>query len=229
MLSRYTCQINRLSVLLPLFVLLLLSAAPLSQAALPKCHQNNPIGDKRICRHPELNNLNQQLQQTYLNARLMSNAPQAVLIASQTGWEQFVQQCRTTRCIKRHFEQRINDLVMMTQLNQSLTQHFIAIHRHQMAKPFTTLQLQQLDKRKIKIEGLRYNDPNLTSTTYAKSGVKKRSIDYLRAYTTMDQMTQVIDLESKCRFKLNRTRYGLTFSSQDPQCQMFVGHYRLYD
>lgn len=173
---------------------------------------------KRICRRPALLDMHQQLQQTYLNAQLMSNAPLQLVTLTQQGWQRFVQRCRSDRCIRRQYQQRIDELNRFTRLNQRLTQHYVRLNGQRIFQPFTHLQVQQLAQNRIKIEGTRYADPN-----------RSIGVEALRAYGAPDQLQQLTDLEHRCQFGIKRFEQGLQLSSRERRCQAFVGLYRLVD
>lgn len=191
-----------------------------SQAALPDCQQKTSSKfAQRVCDTPQLNTLKQAVKNKYLNAQLMSNAPLKVLDATQQGWLAHVELCKSTQCIVKQFNQRVDDLELFTSMNHSLSQFFV---RQSTAtrSSYTQLQLHQLEKNRIKIEGMQYRNPNNSENS---------QIRYLRAYTSPDQLAQIVDVESKCTFSIVRTGHLLKFSSKDHACQYFTGLYRLYD
>ncbi|KAA8735459.1 hypothetical protein F4V57_01265 [Acinetobacter qingfengensis] len=190
-------------------------------AVLPDCSQKTVQRfDGLVCKDKNLSSLNDVIKAKYLSAQLMSNAPLKLLKTTQIGWQHYVQECKTTRCIQQQFEQRINDLDLFTSMNQSLTQYFIRQNIEQRHTPLTQLQLHQLDKNRIKIEGIQYRNPNNAENTRVR---------YLRSYTSPDQFSQVIDLETKCKYSLERQGHLLKFSSKDGSCRYFTGIYKLFD
>lgn len=190
-------------------------------AGMPDCEKKlSGAFDQKVCSHQELKDLNQQIREKYLNAQLMSNAPLKLLETSNRAWEKYVKSCKSVQCIHREFEQRIDDLTFFTTINQSLTQHYIRYKSAAIDSQMTHIQLQQLDKNRIKIEGIQYRSPNNSEAT---------RIAYLRSYSSPDHLTDITDLENKCIYSLIRTDHTLEFQSEDPKCQRFVGLYKLYD
>lgn len=201
-----------------LFVMLMFGCGvELAAAAQSGCVQD---WGQKFCKHQHIKTSYQQLQEKWQSTLLLSNAPSRLLNASQQGWMHFAKQCKSASCVTRQFEQRIDELTMLTNLNQSLTQHYIAIKNRKLTQPFIHLQLQQLDKNRIKIEGVRYDNPNAAPS---------KAIQYLRAYAPPNQLADLTDLESRCKFSLIRTSYGLKLQSASQKCQKFVANYRLYD
>lgn len=193
----------------------------ISFAKLPECSQaQQQYFDKTICKSPELNQLKQNIQEKYLVTQLMSNAPLSLVQYSQQAWEKYARLCKNKQCIQTQFEQRLDDLNFMTNLNQSFTQHFIRYHGGSHSQQMTTLQLHQMDKNRIKIEGMQYRNPNNS---------EQARIAYLRSYTPTQLNEAIVDLETRCDYQLERTKYTLTFKSTDSNCQRFVGTYKLYD
>ena len=190
-------------------------------ANFPDCGESQQhYVDTTVCKHEELNLLAQEIKEKYLVTQLMSNAPLSLVQHSQQSWEKYVRMCKTKHCIQNQFEQRIDDLGFMTSLNQSFTQHFIRYQGGAHTKQMTTLQLHQMDKNRIKIEGMQYRNPNNSESS---------RIAYLRSYTTTQFDSKIVDLETRCDYQLARTKYTLKFESADPKCQRFVGVYKLYD
>jgi CRISPR/Cas system endoribonuclease Cas6 (RAMP superfamily) len=75
-------------------------------------------------------------------------------------WFNRLQQCKSQHCIDQQFALRDDDLNFYTSLNQSLTQHFLKFEHGKIAQPAIHLQVHQLGKDKIKIEGMAYRNPN---------------------------------------------------------------------
>jgi uncharacterized protein len=191
-----------------------------SHALMPDCQQETQLQFERmVCKNADIKQLNEQLKTKYLNAQLMSNAPLKLLAKTQHGWRRHVELCQSTQCLQQQFSQRIDELELFTSMNQSLTQYFIR-QSHPTRASYTQLQLHQLDKNRIKIEGMQYRNPNNS---------ENHRIRYLRSYTSPDQFAQLVDLESKCRYSIERTGHLLKFSSKDAACKYFTGLYRLFD
>ena len=176
--------------------------------------------DQMICKDDNLKTLQSDVHEKYLATQLMSNAPLSLVQHSQHAWDKFTRLCKSKACIQRQLEQRLDDLTLMTNLNQSLTQHYIRYRDGRNTQQMTTLQLHQMDKNRIKIEGMQYRNPNNSENA---------RIAYLRSYTSTALDEKIIDLETRCTYQLVRSKYSLAFSSDDQKCQRFVGIYKLYD
>ncbi|TXJ08306.1 MAG: hypothetical protein E6Q25_05915 [Acinetobacter sp.] len=192
-----------------------------SFAEMVDCTQNNrDFFHKTVCQNTELHQMSRGIQEKYLNTQLMSNAPLLLLQVAQQGWENYVRQCTSKHCIKTQFEQRMDELTFLTSMNQSLTQHYMRFKNAKIDRQTTHLQLQQLDKNRIKIEGLQYRNPNHQD---------RNRIAYLRAYTSPQDINEITDLESKCIYQLKRSALTVQLQSKNKHCQRFDGIYRLYD
>lgn len=192
-----------------------------SFAKLPECSQaQQQYFDQTICKNEELIQLKQDIYEKYLVTQLMSNAPLSLVQYSQQAWEKYARLCKNKQCIQTQFEQRLDELSLMTNLNQSFTQHFIRYQGDSHVKQMTTLQLHQMDKNRIKIEGMQYRNPNNSEAT---------RVVYLRSYTPTALNEPIVDLETRCTYQLERHKYTLTFKTDNPKCQRFVGVYKLYD
>lgn len=201
------------------FLLFGVSAA--AHAQLPNCEKKHQqTFEKTICKNNDLKSLNNQIKEKYLSAQLMSNASLALLSLAQEDWLKYVRACKSRQCIQQQFEQRIDDLTFIINMNQSLTQHFVRYDPKQKNQQMVTLQLQQLDKNKIKIEAMQYRNPNNS---------EHQRVAYLRSYTSPDLAQPIVDLETKCNYSINRFGHVLEFKTEDQQCKRFVGIYKLYD
>jgi len=101
----------------------------------------------------------QLLNEKYLTAFLITDAPVRLIQDTQRLWLDQVTQCKSLNCYKRQFDLRLEDLNFYTSMNQSLTQHFVKYEHGSMAKAATQLQVHQLSKDRIKIEGISYRNP----------------------------------------------------------------------
>ena len=197
-----------------------------SQSILPDCDQefHQKFASKRlyklVCQDEQLKEHNEEIKAQYLQAQLMSNAPLKLLLLSQQQWENFVNKCKTKACISQQFEQRVDELVYLTSMNQSLTQHFVRYVNGKVDPQFTSLQIQQLDRNRIKIEATQFRNPNNSDTArYA----------HLRSYTTADALQEISDLDSRCQYKIERKFSILKLESDEENCKRFTGIYKLYD
>lgn len=75
-------------------------------------------------------------------------------------WLRQTQQCKTNSCIQQQFDVRGDDLNFYASLKQTLTQHYLKFENGHIASQPVHLQIHQLAKDKIKIEGLAYRNPN---------------------------------------------------------------------
>ena len=92
------------------------------------------------------------------------------------------------------------------------------IFAHHMAK--RVLQFHQLDKDKLKIEGIAYRNPNNRLETQILS---------LLAYSTPEQKNQITDNEKKCQYQFDFQKALLIVKTDQKGCERFTGIYRLYD
>jgi hypothetical protein len=105
-------------------------------------------------------------------------------------------------------------------MNQSLTQHFIKYEHGKIAKQPIHLQIHQLSKDRIKVEGIAYRNPNNRKEAQTVS---------LLAYTTPEKKNEILDNEHDCKYTLNFQKAILSVSTQQKGCERFSGIYRLYD
>lgn len=203
-------------------VFFLLSGVSITaHAQLPDCEKKqNQTFEKSVCQNNDLNALNSQIKEKYLSAQLMSNASLALLSLAHEDWIKYVKSCKNRQCIQQQFEQRLDDLTFIINMNQSLMQHFVRYDPQQKNQQMVTLQLQQLDKNKIKIEAMQYRNPNNS---------EHQRIAYLRSYTSPDLTETIVDLETKCHYSINRFGHVLEFKTEDQKCKRFIGIYRLFD
>ena len=174
---------------------------------------------KRLCQD-DFKQLRQKFNEKYLTAFLFTDAPARLLDDTNTLWLKRIQQSKSTHCYKQQFELRFDDLNFYTSMNQSLTQHFIKYEQGQIAQQPVHIQVHQLTKARIKIEGIAYRNPNNRQDTQVVS---------LLAYTTPDKKNEILDNEHNCKYQLNFQKAILTVASQQKGCERFVGTYRLYD
>ncbi len=73
-------------------------------------------------------------------------------------WLRQTQQCKTNSCIQQQFDVRGDDLNFYASLKQTLTQHYLKFENGHIASQPVHLQIHQLAKDKIKIEGLAYRN-----------------------------------------------------------------------
>lgn len=192
----------------------------LSYAQEIDCSQpDNSSSIKTLC-SSNFEQQRQKLQNQYVTAFLISDAPLRLLEDTHQLWFKRIQQCKTSSCFNQQFELRTDDLNFYTSLNQSLTQHYLKFENGKIAKNPVHLQIHQLSKDNIKIEGLAYRNPNNKKET--------QTISFL-AYTTTDKKQNIVDNEHDCNYQFDYSRAILTIKTQQKGCERFTGVYRLYD
>ncbi|RKG29505.1 A1S_1983 family putative colistin resistance protein [Acinetobacter tianfuensis] len=162
----------------------------------------------------------EKLENLYLTAALVTDAPVRIIQDTQQIWINRLQQCKSMDCYKQLFEMRADDLNIFVSLNQSLTQHYLKYEDGKPAKPVVHLKIHQLTKDRIKIEGLSYRNPN--------NRLETQIIPFL-AYTTPAEKNEVIDNEHDCKYQFNYSKAILSVKTSQKGCERFSGIYRLYD
>ena len=206
----------------PLTALLLLSITGLSTAyAQPvQCNSTSNFTNSKLICADKLSPLRDQLNDKYLTAYLVTDAPLRLIDDTHRLWINRLQQCKSTGCVKAQFELRLEDLNFYTSMNQSLTQHFIKYENGKIAKSPVHLQVHQLSKDRIKIEGLAYRNPNNRTSSQTVS---------LLAYTIPNKKNEILDNEHDCKYQLNFQKALLVLKTTQVGCEKFSGVYRLYD
>lgn len=120
---------------------------------------SNSKSELKIC-SKTFSEARKQLSNKYLSAYLVTDAPLQLLQDTQTLWFRHTQQCKTNSCIQQQFDVRGDDLNFYASLKQTLTQHYLKFENGHIAAQPVHLQIHQLAKDKIKIEGLAYRNPN---------------------------------------------------------------------
>ncbi|MBO3672167.1 hypothetical protein OK024_05330 [Acinetobacter sp. UGAL515B_02] len=162
----------------------------------------------------------QALDSKFLTAYLVSDAPVQLLKDTHTLWLNQTKLCKTSQCIKQQFDVRSDELNTYTSLNQTLTQHFLKYDNGTLATSPVHLQVHQLSKDKIKIEGIAYRNPNNRSET--------QTVPFL-AYTSPEKKNQIVDNEHDCAYTFNFQKSLLVVKTEQKGCERFTGIYRLYD
>lgn len=183
------------------------------------CTQTKHASQKQYC-SKALDEPREKLDNLFLTAQLITDAPVRLLIDTQTLWYNRIQQCKNLDCFKQQFELRHEDLNIYTSMNQSLTQHFLKFENGHFAASPVHLKVHQLTKDRIKIEGIAYRNPN--------NRVETQTIPFL-AYTTPDQKTEITDNENDCKYTFNYSKALLSVKTTQKGCERFSGIYRLYD
>lgn len=170
--------------------------------------------------HNDLQAKRQQLSQHTLTAFLVSDAPLRLLHDQQQIWLLRLKQCKSVKCYQQQFDLQLDQLNMYISLNQSLTQHYLKFEHGKLAFPAVHLQIHQLGKDSLKIEGIALRSPNNKPET--------QSLNFL-AYTSSAQKNQITNNETDCKYQFQYSKALLTVKSQRKGCERFNGVYRLYD
>lgn len=190
-----------------------------SYAQVIDCDHQTSSSLKKICTD-QFKDARQKLDTQSMTAFLISDAPQRLLIDTHKLWFNRLQQCKSLSCYQQQMDFRIDDLNFYTSLNQSLTQHYLKFEHGDIAKQPVHLQVHQLSKDKMKIEGVAYRNPN--------NRIETQTISFL-AYTSPDQKQNITDNENDCKYQFNFQKAILSIKSESKTCQRFVGVYRVYD
>ncbi|HFG6988964.1 hypothetical protein U2E86_06595 [Acinetobacter baumannii] len=180
---------------------------------------SNSKAELKIC-SKTFSEARKQLNNKYLSAYLVTDAPLQLLQDTQTLWLRQTQQCKTNSCIQQQFDVRGDDLNFYASLKQTLTQHYLKFENGHIASQPVHLQIHQLAKDKIKIEGLAYRNPNNRKETQTVS---------LMAYSSPEQKSEILDNEHNCKYKFDFQKALLIVKTQQKSCERFTGIYRLYD
>ncbi|MGB9190295.1 MULTISPECIES: A1S_1983 family putative colistin resistance protein [unclassified Acinetobacter] len=183
------------------------------------CTQPDTASMKNICAD-NFAKSREKLSNHYITAFLVSDAPVHLLEDTHHLWFKRLQQCKSLDCYKQQFEIRIEDLNFYTSLNQTLTNHYLKFEKGQFAHQPVHLQVHQLTKDKIKIEGVAYRNPN--------NKLETQTIPFL-AYTTADQKSEIVDNEHDCKYHFDFNKALLSVTTKQKGCERFAGIYRLYD
>ncbi|MPW44780.1 A1S_1983 family putative colistin resistance protein [Acinetobacter guerrae] len=184
------------------------------------CSKNRAsFASKKIC-SKNFMEARHELNNKFLVAYLISDAPIKLLYDTHSIWLNRLQQCKAQSCISQQFELREDDLNFYTSLNQSLTQHFLKFEHGKIAKQPIHLQVHQLTKDKVKIEGIAYRNPNNRNDSQTVP---------LLAYTAPDKKEQIFDNEHDCKYNFNFQKSILVVKTEQKGCERFSGIYRLYD
>lgn len=183
------------------------------------CSASSRHVQHKICADPFVTQ-REHLDNLYLTALLVTDAPIRIVQDTQKMWLQRLEQCKTINCFKQQMDLRADDLNIFVSLNQSLTQHYLKFENGQFAKQQVHIKVHQLSKDRIKIEGIAYRNPNNRLDT--------QTVAFL-AYTTPDQKSDIIDNEHDCKYQFNYSKALLSVKTSQKGCDRFTGIYRLYD
>jgi uncharacterized protein len=155
-----------------------------------------------------------------LTAFLITDAPIQLLQDTHKTWYQRVKKCKSKDCLVQQFDFRVDQLNFFTSMNQSMTQHYLKYESGQLATSSVHLQIHQLSKNNLKIEGSAYRNPN--------NKLETQMIPFL-AYSTSQDKHQITNNESDCKYDFDFQKSILKISTLDKNCERFSGVYRLYD
>ncbi|WP_130802670.1 A1S_1983 family putative colistin resistance protein [Acinetobacter ihumii] len=181
--------------------------------------EHSSFVSKKIC-SSHFQEQRHELNNKFLVAYLVSDAPVKLLYDTQMSWLNRLQQCKSQNCINQQFSIREDDLNFYTSLNQSLTQHFLKFEHGKISSQPIHLQVHQLNKDKIKVEGIAYRNPN--------NRTDRQTISFL-AYTAPEKKNQIYDNEHDCQYDFNFQKSILVVKTEQKGCERFSGVYRLYD
>lgn len=179
--------------------------------------KNNAL--RAIC-SPAFKEQKQKLEMQNLTANLVTDAPLRLIQDTHILWFNHLQQCKSHTCYRQQMDNRIDQLNFFTSLNQSLTQHYLKYENGKISKKPIHIQIHQLTRDNIKIEGLAYLNPN--------NKFDKQVISLL-AYTNSEQKGQITDNEKGCKYTFNYSKAYLSVKTDQKGCETFAGLYRLYD
>ena len=211
-------EINLIKTLCTLFSIGCLCST-LAHAQKIDCSSPNTSSMKQICAE-NFTEWREKLTNHYMTAFLVSDAPVQLLEDTHTLWFKRLQQCKSSNCYKQQFELRTDDLNFYTSLNQSLTNHYLKFENGKIASQPVHLQVHQLTKDRIKIEGIAYRNPN--------NKLETQTIPFL-AYTTPDKKSEIMDNEHDCKYQFDFNKAILSVKTEQKGCERFVGVYRVYD
>ncbi|KAF1025287.1 MAG: hypothetical protein GAK29_01999 [Acinetobacter bereziniae] len=211
-------EFNQIKTLLSGLILSCISTSAVYALPIECTHQDSTL-IKKLC-STQFKALRTQLNESYLTTYLVTDAPVRLVNDTHQLWLSRLNQCKTSDCLKQQFDIRLEDLNFYTSMNQSLTQHFIKYEHGKIAKQPTHLQIHQLTKDRIKVEGIAYRNPNNRKDTQIIS---------LLAYTTPEKKNEILDNEHDCKYILRFQKAILSVSTQQKGCERFSGIYRLYD
>ena len=211
-------EINLIKTLCTLFSIGCLCST-LAHAQKIDCSSPNTSSMKQICAE-SFTELREKLTNHYMTAFLVSDAPVQLLEDTHTLWFKRLEQCKSLNCYKQQFELRTDDLNFYPSLNQSLTNHYLKFENGKIASQPVHLQVHQLTKDRIKIEGIAYRNPN--------NKLETQTIPFL-AYTTPDKKSEIMDNEHDCKYQFDFNKAILSIKTEQKGCERFVGVYRIYD
>lgn len=190
-----------------------------AQTAIP-CDGANHFAWKKMLCGSEFKKQRLLLNDKYLTAYLITDAPSRLLDETQQLWLNRVQQCKSKRCFEQQIDLRSEELNFYMSMNQSMTQHFIKYSQGKIATPEVHIMVHQLSEDRIKIEGSAYLNPN--------NRIQQQQ-SMLLAYSSPNPKKPVLDNDRRCSYQITFNKALLVVQSKQTECQRFTGHYRRYD
>ncbi len=191
-----------------------------SYAQVIDCDDPTSSSLKKIC-SDQFKDIRQKLDTQSMTAFLISDAPQRLLVDTHQLWLNRLQQCKSLACYQQQMDFRIDDLNFYTSLNQSLTQHYLKFEHGAIAKQPVHLQVHQLSKDKIKIEGIAYRSPN--------NRIANPNHFIFGLYHTRSKAKHYAIMKTTATTSFNFQKAILSVKSESKACNRFVGVYRVYD
>ncbi|ALH95915.1 A1S_1983 family putative colistin resistance protein [Acinetobacter equi] len=162
-----------------------------------------------------------KLETQATTAYIVTDAPLHLLQDTQIIWLNRLQRCKSISCYRQQLDSRIDQLNFFSSLNQSLTQHYLKVENgYLVTKNPIHIQVHQLSKNNIKIEGTAYLNPN--------NKPEKQTYSLL-AYSTPEEKVEIINNNNDCKYAVKYTKAYIIMKSVRKGCESFNGIYRLYD
>ena len=212
-------EINLIKTICSIFSLgyLLISSASAQEL---DCSDKKKLSSQMIC-SSDFQQQKQKLETQAITAHIVTDAPLRLLQDTQIIWLNQLKRCKSQVCYQQQFDGRIDQLNFFASLNQSLTQHYLKVEDgYLLSKQPVHIQIHQLSKNNIKIEGTAYLNPNNKS--------EKQTLSLL-AYSSPDAKTEIINNNNDCKYSVKYTKSYITMKSLKKGCEPFNGIYRLYD
>ena len=200
-----------------IFILSLYSGNSVAQSI--QCLPTQSKLAKKLCTPPFQDRVD-QLNNLSLTTLLITDAPLRLIKDSEQLWYMRTTQCKSHSCYERQLDQRIDQLNFYTSINQTLTQHYLKFENGKVADQAVHLQIHQLSKDNIKIEGTAYRNPN--------NAFDKQTVPFL-AYSTVSDKHTITNNENDCKYQFYYQKAILKVTTEQKGCERFSGLYRLYD
>ncbi|EPF73366.1 A1S_1983 family putative colistin resistance protein [Acinetobacter rudis] len=195
-------------------------SSQISHAQAIPCDSTHNIAWKKMLCGTQFKQQRLSLNDKYLTAYQVTDAPTQLLEVTQQLWLKRIQQCKSKRCFEEQIDQRSEELNFYSSMNQSMTQHFIKYNQGKIAIPEVHIMVHQLSEDRIKIEGSAYLNPNNKSQQQQSS---------LFAYSSPNPKNPILDNDRRCSYQMTFHKALLVIQSKQTECQRFTGHYRRYD